>query len=415
MRNHRGEVFAVATREVDCGTLYEVSGWFPPPQDRPVSEEVATQRALGFRRDGFECGSGLVLEEAGAELFGDYQQVFALEGGEMAARYLEELDLGHYGTPAGIRVAERHIAWPEEVGRAAIGTGDIGFGGLMIDEADVDAGGFGGGDVDAVGGGARPKDAKCPADDPKRLGGEPAGLPGDGNGGGEGCKMALPDGTAKEDALAPFKKGAEFAVARSREETDKAIEPGEFGVETVDGDENEAGNGLAGGLELACHLEGDEAAVAEAAKGVGALGMDLADEFDAGGGHFLDGMRGDVVYAVGIDSVEGTVRAEVAGHFHAIETAFDEIAVQEEKGREAAGGLDGDDGGMDAGLGMPGFDSKLADGGILKDEAGGDVDAGSFLGFDEHADGEEGIAAEFEEIVGDGDGAAIEDVLPDIG
>jgi hypothetical protein len=54
VRNVEGEVFTVAMQEIDCGTLYEVSGWFLPPQDRRVSEQVAEQRARGFRNDGFE-------------------------------------------------------------------------------------------------------------------------------------------------------------------------------------------------------------------------------------------------------------------------------------------------------------------------------------------------------------------------
>jgi len=41
-------------QEIDCGTLYEVSGIFLPPRDRRVLEEVAKQRALGFRHEGFE-------------------------------------------------------------------------------------------------------------------------------------------------------------------------------------------------------------------------------------------------------------------------------------------------------------------------------------------------------------------------
>jgi hypothetical protein len=41
-------------QEIDCGTLYEVSGVFLPPQDRLVSAEVTKQRALGFRHHGFE-------------------------------------------------------------------------------------------------------------------------------------------------------------------------------------------------------------------------------------------------------------------------------------------------------------------------------------------------------------------------
>jgi hypothetical protein len=54
VRNPRGEVLTVAMQEIDCGTLYEVSGWFLPPQDSRVSEEVARQRALGFRYNGYE-------------------------------------------------------------------------------------------------------------------------------------------------------------------------------------------------------------------------------------------------------------------------------------------------------------------------------------------------------------------------
>ena len=48
------EIFTVAMQEIDCGTLYEVSGVFLPPRDRRVLAEVAKQRALGFRHDGFE-------------------------------------------------------------------------------------------------------------------------------------------------------------------------------------------------------------------------------------------------------------------------------------------------------------------------------------------------------------------------
>jgi len=41
-------------RRSTAGTLYEVSGWFLPPQDRRVRAEVAKQRALGFRHEVFE-------------------------------------------------------------------------------------------------------------------------------------------------------------------------------------------------------------------------------------------------------------------------------------------------------------------------------------------------------------------------
>ncbi len=41
-------------QEIDCGTLYEVLGVFLPPRDRRVSAQVARQRALGFRHEGFE-------------------------------------------------------------------------------------------------------------------------------------------------------------------------------------------------------------------------------------------------------------------------------------------------------------------------------------------------------------------------
>jgi len=41
-------------QEIDCGTLYEVAGRFLPPSDKRVPAEVAKQRALGFRYDGFE-------------------------------------------------------------------------------------------------------------------------------------------------------------------------------------------------------------------------------------------------------------------------------------------------------------------------------------------------------------------------
>jgi len=54
VRNHRGEVFTVAMQEIDCGTLYEVSGIFLPPQDQRVRAEVAKQRVLGFCHDGIE-------------------------------------------------------------------------------------------------------------------------------------------------------------------------------------------------------------------------------------------------------------------------------------------------------------------------------------------------------------------------
>ncbi len=54
VRNPRGDVFTVAMQEIDCGTLYEISGIFLPPQDRRVRTEVTKQRALGFRHDGFE-------------------------------------------------------------------------------------------------------------------------------------------------------------------------------------------------------------------------------------------------------------------------------------------------------------------------------------------------------------------------
>ena len=54
VRNHQGEIFTVAMQEVDCGTLYEVSGIFLPPEDERVRIEVTKQRAMGFRHDGFE-------------------------------------------------------------------------------------------------------------------------------------------------------------------------------------------------------------------------------------------------------------------------------------------------------------------------------------------------------------------------
>ena len=43
VRNLRGEVFTVAMQEIDCGPLYEVSGWFLSPQDWRVQEGGAKQ------------------------------------------------------------------------------------------------------------------------------------------------------------------------------------------------------------------------------------------------------------------------------------------------------------------------------------------------------------------------------------
>jgi hypothetical protein len=54
VQNSRGEVFTATMQEIDCGTLYEVSGWFLPPYDERVRTDVTKQRSLGFRHDGFE-------------------------------------------------------------------------------------------------------------------------------------------------------------------------------------------------------------------------------------------------------------------------------------------------------------------------------------------------------------------------
>jgi hypothetical protein len=59
---------------------------------------------------------------------------------------------------------------------------------------------------------------------------------------------------------------------------------------------------------------------------------DLAHQLEAGGGHFLDGIRRGIVDAVRFNGVKGAVRPDEAGHFHAVEAALGKIAVQEEKG-----------------------------------------------------------------------------------
>ena len=48
--NARGAVFTVAIQEVDCDTLYEISGLFLPPRNQRVSAEVARQRMEGKRQ-----------------------------------------------------------------------------------------------------------------------------------------------------------------------------------------------------------------------------------------------------------------------------------------------------------------------------------------------------------------------------
>lgn len=251
----------------------------------------------------------------------------------MAAWNLNDFDFGDDGTPAGGGIPHGELTRPENMRRAVIGTGHVGAAGLLVNQADVHAGGLGLRGVHAGFGRDRTgeHEAEGLPEDADDLAGEAARLRGKRDGFRKGGQLAFPRGTSEEDAFTPLEEGAEFALAASGNEPDEALEPGEFRIRTVHGKEDEAGDGFTGSLELACHLDGDEAAVAEAAENVRTPRTDLADEFETRGCHFLDGMGSGVVDAMWIDGVERAILVDLACHFDAVKAALDKIAMEEEE------------------------------------------------------------------------------------
>ena len=178
-------------------------------------------------------------------------------------------------------------------------------------------------------------------------------------------------------------------------------------------EEGEEGDLLTLGVELLCHLEGDDAAEGEAHEVVGPLGLQRAHLLNVVRGEVLDARWEDGDAIAGVrseavaEAVDGLLDAEARGEVFVMEI------VDAEEGRPRAAGLDGDEG-------VPGGEPAFLaqDGGellyIAGLEDGGEWEAfiENFLDAGEEADAEEGVAAEIEEIVVDADAAFSQDFLP---
>jgi hypothetical protein len=187
-------------------------------------------------------------------------------------------------------------------------------------------------------------------------------------------------------------------------------------------DQREELGSLAFRRELPGHCEGDQPAHGPAAEPVGSLRLDAAHLGEVAGRHLFDAFRRrPVVWS--LEGIERLVRREMAGEVEIAEdVAADRMDAEEGDliGVPIRGGFDGDE------RTAPFPAGRVAAGGLGERREGFQGRSGEqgcqregltepFLDPGQQKDGEEGVAAAFEEVVVDADLRDAEKLRPDLG